>query len=103
MFFYNTYKRRRLIRKIQEIFSSAFQSQIKMKIGKDYVPLIFPKYQLALIFECNEDVQKRKLELEKIGVKVFVIGNNEDIFKIINRLIYILYNLEKDYINRKSL
>jgi hypothetical protein len=97
MFFYNTYKRKKIIKEIQEIFSSAYETKTKVKVNKHIIDLVFPKYQLGVIFDLFNDTEKQKIELEKLGLKVFTIGEKESIYEIISRLIYILFNLEKQF------
>jgi hypothetical protein len=90
MLFMNHYKRCRKDRRLVYIFQSTYEIKKNFKINKHKVAILFPKERVAVEFGEYDNSSKRIMELEKSGLHVFNIPDNEDVFSAASRLLYIL-------------
>lgn len=91
MFFINTFRKRRILRKINTIFESTFEIKHNAKLSKTILcDMYFPNQKIAVIFGDYDSTNKNIIELEKTDIKIFNIPYKEDIFLTSSRLLFVL-------------
>ena len=95
MFYANTLKRRQKVRRLANIFEKCFEIQRNCKVLNYKIPLLFPKQKIAVEFGGYDRYNTKTINLEKTGIRIFNIPDNEDVFHTAGRLLYVINNYSK--------
>lgn len=83
-------RRSKKIKFLRQMFEPSFILKEKFKVGKHTTPLFFYDSRIAIFFGEYDSSERKVIELEKLGVKIFNIPDSEDIFQSAGRLLYVV-------------
>lgn len=90
MFYLKHWRRLKKIKILRKIFEQSYNIKEDYKVGKYTIPFFFYDGRIAVYFGEYNSSENKVIELEKSGVKIFNIPDNEDIFQTVGRLLYVV-------------
>lgn len=91
MFYLKTMKKRKIQQNISLVFETSYEIKYKHKLSRKITAdMYFPTKNVAVLFGEYDNTDKNIIELEKLEIKIFNIPLDEDIFKTLGRLLYVL-------------
>lgn len=92
MFYYKTFKRYLKRNHLITMFETAYEIKKDVKIDHYNYPLMFPKYNLVVVFGEYQKKDKKIATAEELGYKVFNLPDRENVYTAAGRLLYVLNN-----------